>query len=90
MITDGHVFEIIMDSPSKELLSELRKLPGITSVEHHDHSRVITVIAKHKERTFYKLSDLLHKKRIEVEEIKLKEPSLEDVFIQLTKKDLRD
>ncbi len=90
MISDGHTFEVMIDSPSKELLADIRKIPGVTRVEHHDHERKILIITQHKEKMFYRISDFFHKRRIEIEEIRLREPSLEEVFIQLTKKDLRD
>jgi hypothetical protein len=45
---------------------------------------------KSKEGVFFALSEFFRKKGLIVEEIRYKEPSLEDVFINLTKKDLRD
>ena len=38
----------------------------------------------------HKLSGFLEKKDVEVKELKSTEPSLEDVFLNLTSKELRD
>ena len=87
-IMSGHVIEVEIESPSKELLAQLRKLSFVESVSHSGNLIMINV--KAKDGVFYKLSDFFHRKNQLVEEIRYKEPSLEDVFIALTKKDLRD
>jgi ABC-2 type transport system ATP-binding protein len=87
-IMSGHLIEVEVESPSKELVAELRHLPGVLAVEQKGN--VINVNVKSKEGVFYRLSDALHKRKEKVIEIRYKEPSLEDVFIHLTRKDLRD
>ncbi len=88
MIADHHTIEVELEVISKEIIAELKKLPYVVSVEHT--GELIELKVKGREGVFYKLSDFLHRKNETVVEIKFKEPSLEDVFIQLTKKDLRD
>jgi ABC-2 type transport system ATP-binding protein len=88
MISESHKIEIEIDSPSKEIISELKKLPYITSVELSGALIIVTV--KEKDDVFHKLSEFLHKKHQKLLEIRFKEPSLEEVFIQLTKEELRD
>jgi ABC-2 type transport system ATP-binding protein len=87
-IMSGHLIEVELESEPKELSSELKHLPFVDSVEHQ--GRLINITVKSKEGVFFALSEFFRKKGLIVEEIRYKEPSLEDVFINLTKKDLRD
>ena len=87
-IKDEHIVEVEIKNPSDEIISDLRKLPFVLSVQKDDGIMNITV--KQKEGIFFRLSDFFSKKKQKVLEIRLKEHSLEDVFIHLTKKDLRD
>ena len=87
-IMSGHQIEVRMDSPPKQLLDDIRQLPFVTSVSSTGSLIIINV--KQKDGIFYQLSDFFHRKKIVIEEIQFKEPTLEDVFVHLTKKDLRD
>ena len=87
-IKDEHLVEVEIKNPSNEIISDLRKLPFVLSVQKDDG--IINIAVKQKEGVFFRLSDFFSKKRQKVLEIRVKEHSLEDVFIHLTKKDLRD
>jgi ABC-2 type transport system ATP-binding protein len=92
MIMSGHVMEIRLDPNQKidlnDVVSQLAKLPFITSAKCS--KEIISITVAKKDGAFYKVSDFFHKKGIAMEEIEYLEPTLEDVFIHLTKKDLRD
>ena len=88
MMKVDQVVEVELEAPSKEIISELKKMPYVTSI--HQHDNLLNIKVNKKEGIFYKLSDFFNKKRQRVLEIKVKEHSLEDVFILLTKKDLRE
>ncbi len=87
-ITSYHSLEVEIESPTNEIVSALKKLPYILSVEMKNN--LINITVKEKDEIFHKLSDFFYSRGKRVLEIRFKEPSLEDVFIQLTKKDLRD
>jgi len=87
-IMSGHIVEVELDSEPKELSSELKQLPFVVAVHHS--GRLINITVKRKEGVFFALSEFFRKRGLSVEEIRYKEPSLEEVFITLTKKDLRD
>lgn len=87
-IMSGHLIEVKLETEPKELTSELKHLPFVTNVEHS--GLLINITVNNKEGVFFTLADFFKKKGLKVEEIRYKEPSLEDVFINLTKKDLRD
>jgi len=87
-IRTDHLVEVELESPSKEIISELKKMPYVSSV--HQTNGILNIKVSQKERIFFKLSDFFNKKKQKVLEIRIKEHSLEDVFIHLTKKDLRD
>lgn len=84
----GHVLMIKTDDSSAKLLDQLRKLPEVTKVKKE--KGIIYLTVSKKDGSFYKVSNFLHRKKVLVEEITYKEPTLEDVFISLTKEDLKD
>ena len=87
-ITSYHWLEIELEQPDRNLIPFLEKLPFVTKVEAKGN--FINVAVKEKKEVFKKLSNHLFKKGEKVREIRFKEPTLEEVFIHLTKKDLRD
>jgi ABC-2 type transport system ATP-binding protein len=88
MLSKVHVIEIEIESPSKNIAAELNKLNYVLSANQSE--RHINITVKSTGGVFFKLADVLRKKKQKVREIRLKEPSLEDVFIHLTKKGLRE
>jgi len=88
MVKVDHTVEVELENPSKEIVSELRKMPFVSSV--HQDNKILNIKVTQKEKIFFRLSDFFSRKKQKVLEIKVKEHSLEDIFIHLTKKDLRD
>lgn len=67
---------------------ELRHLPGVQAVESHPpHMRVI---AENQEQILPALLDYVAREKITPRSITMKEPDLNDVFLQLTGRTLRD
>ena len=87
-LEDHKSIEIELDNAPNDILSDLRKLPFVKSAERS--GRIINIKIKKAENIFFRLSDFFSKRKQKVDEIKIIEPSLEDVFIHLTKKDLRE
>lgn len=88
MVKEEHVVEVEIENPTKEILLEIKNLSYVTSA--HIHDKHILIHVKAKEGIVFKLSHFFLEHKQKVSEIRLKEHSLEDVFIDLTKKDLRD
>ena len=88
LIPDSHAVEIELESPSERIIEGLRKLPFVTSVQQKE--KIIRLTITEKRGIFYKLSGFFRERNQKVIELRFKEPSLEDVFIHLTKKNLRD
>lgn len=85
----GHFIEIETDRHDAELLKELKQLAHADSVTARNGT--IELRVKELEGAMvHTLSRFLEKKRIAVKELKMTEPSLESVFINLTSKALRD
>jgi len=85
----GHRIEIELKSYDEQLLSELKALVSATSVSVQDgviEMKVPTVGGG----VLHQISGLLSKRKIDVMELRSKEPSLEEVFINLTSKEVRD
>ena len=87
-ILEGHIIEVIIDEDPKYLVNEIKKLPHVTNVKCSGN--VLSITIDKKDGMFYMLSNFFHKKNLHLDEIRYKDPSLEDVFLTLTKKDLRD
>ena len=88
MIKDEKTVEIELESVSSEIINGLKNLPYVSSLHHN--GKIIYVNVRSTKGIFFKLSDFLLRKKQKVREIRIKEHSLEDIFIHLTKKDLRD
>ena len=91
-IVSGHVLTVILEKVpqnfQKNVLPDLKKLRNIVSVLQAD--RTLTITSKVKDDMIFVLSDFFRRNNIEVEDIEFLKPTLEDVFIHLTKKDIRD
>jgi len=88
MIPDK-VLEVKTEKLEKETLAELKKMHSVTAVHEKDNG-ILNITVKKDEHIFYELTDFFKKRKLFLEELKYLEPSLEDVFVHLTKKDLRD
>jgi len=87
-IREELLVEVELESVSKSIIPELKQMPYVSSV--HQNGNFLNIKVNQKGGIFFKLSNFFNKKRQKVLEIRVKEHSLEDVFIHLTKKDLRD
>jgi len=82
------VIEIELAQPDEAIVVELQKLRFVTAAERE--GKLILLRVKRQENIFYELSDFFRKRKRDVHEIRFKEPTLEEVFIKLTQKELRD
>jgi len=88
MVHSGYVLEVEVENETKHLIAELKALPYVAHL--NQEANILTLTIKGKKDVFYSLSDFFKRRNCQVVEIRRKVPSLEDVFIHLTKKDLRD
>jgi ABC-2 type transport system ATP-binding protein len=85
----GHRIEIELKGYDERLLADLKALVSATSVSAQDgviEMKVPTVGGG----VLHQISGFLSKRKIDVMELRSKEPSLEEVFINLTSKEVRD
>ena len=87
-IISGYHIEVVTQDGTKEVVADLKKLPHVTNVTAD--ANIIHITVDSKDGIYVRISNLLHRDKVHVEEMKYREPSLEEVFIHLTKKDLRD
>jgi ABC-2 type transport system ATP-binding protein len=85
----GHLIELGLGKYDERLVEEVRELVNASSVRIHNHA-IEMVVASVEGGVLHKLSNFLEKRKVEVKELKSTEPSLEDVFLNLTSKELRD
>lgn len=85
----GHEIVVELDRCDAKLGETLKSLVGATAVRLENHSVVLRVKSIGG-GTVYKLSKYLADKKLAVSELRVTEPSLEEVFINLTKAQLRD
>ena len=88
---EGYLLEVKIKCkfPIKRYFNDIKKINFVKNVEQIDDCTLHIIVSK-KDEVFYKLTKLFHDKKIVIEEIEYKEMTLEEVFINLTKKDLRD
>ncbi|VVB66508.1 Uncharacterised protein [Candidatus Gugararchaeum adminiculabundum] len=84
-----HEIQLKLDRYDQKLLGELKSLVAAKDVQVQDD--IITLyVPTIAGDVLYRVSNFLSGKRITVHDLRGSEPSLEDVFINLTKKDVRD
>jgi ABC-2 type transport system ATP-binding protein len=88
MITLGETITVEAFSVTKEQLDELRKLPNISQAEYKDH---LLVIKSNKgKNNLETVLDFIKSHQIEFGKIYSELPTLNDVFLEITGKALRD
>jgi len=85
----SHKITLQIERCDERLLEELKKMTGAISATYEDKNVELRV-KKLKHDMVHELSDYLHRRNIQVDNFKITEPSLEEVFITVTKKELRD
>ncbi len=88
LITHGHTIKVIVERPSKGILEEIRKQPLVKKATQEGNT--FSLVVEDPKTAFYPLVDLFKKHKEKIVDIHKYEPSLEQVFVTLTKKDLRD
>ncbi len=86
---NGHRIELELKNHDDRLLAELKTLVHATSVSVDDGVIQLTVPTV-EGGVLHQVSGLLSKRKVDVMELRAKEPSLEEVFINLTNKEVRD
>jgi ABC-2 type transport system ATP-binding protein len=74
--------------PVKNLIKEIEKISYVTHITAKRN--ILHIVVSKKDEVYHKITKLFHNKKVIIEDMRYKEPTLEDVFISLTKKDLRD
>ena len=87
-IRDGYLIVVELETVTPQIIAELKKLPFVKSVSN-GNGNLLNIEVTKKDNIFFQLAEFFMKHRQKVGEIRFKENSLEDVFIHLTKKDLR-
>ena len=72
------------------LQSSFPQWPDAVDSKLEDDGRTITVYSTRPARTLFEIMKWLDQKSIPLEDVHLKKPTLEDVFVELTGKQLRD
>jgi daunorubicin resistance ABC transporter ATP-binding subunit len=85
----GHRIELELAEHDDALVKQIMDLVKGTSYEAEGH-RIDISVPSVGGGILHSLSRFLEKKGIEVKELRSKEPSLEDVFLNLTSKEMRD
>lgn len=78
-----------LDSQASSISGELKKLVGAKEVVC-DGSHIEIVLPGHASDSVRSIVNYLNRKKIEMKDISMREPTLEEVFINLTQKDVRD
>lgn len=90
MISLGEKITVESYGISQEQLSALKKLPNIVSVEYNNSNRLLLIKSKKGENNLETVLDFIKKEGIQFGKIYSELPTLNDVFLEITGKDLRD
>jgi len=85
----GHKIVLEIGRHEPALTDELKKIAGATTATSDGH-RVELRVMRMREGAVQKIVEHLARKGLKLIDIDISEPTLEEVFIGLTKKDLRD
>jgi ABC-2 type transport system ATP-binding protein len=88
MISIGEKITMEMYKIEEEQCNELRKLPGIYSVEYHDN--LLEIKSGKGKNNLVTIIDFMEKRNISFGRVITEQPSLNDVFLEITGKELRD
>lgn len=82
-------FQIYMNkTPEKELIQAIKSLSGVVSCKADDCR--LEIISKTEEHELKKILEIIEQKKYEYYSIDMKKNNLEDIFLQLTGRNLRD
>jgi ABC-2 type transport system ATP-binding protein len=85
----SHEIRLELDRHTPQMLDELKKMVGAISVTVNGNVIELRV-KKLKHNMVHMLSEFVDKRNVEMKDLQINEPTLEEVFISLTKKELRD
>ena len=88
MISLGEKITVEIFSLREEALEELRTIPGVDSAEYADN--LLVVKSSKGKNNLEAVLDFLHKRKIDYGKIYSEMPTLNDVFLEITGKQLRD
>ena len=88
MISLGEKITVETFSLRENDLAELREMPGVDSVEYADG--LLTVKSVKGQNNLEAVLDFLHKHKVDYGKIHSELPTLNDVFLEITGKQLRD
>ncbi len=85
----SHRIELELDRHAPQIVEELGKLVGAISVTENGR-QVELRVKKLRPHMVHMLTEFLERRHVEMSDLRISEPTLEEVFIGLTKKELRD
>jgi ABC-2 type transport system ATP-binding protein len=85
----GCIIKLEVGRHSPSLLDELKSITGASSIAKNGN-RIELKIRKMKPWLVHRITEHLSAKGVSLEDLSISQPTLEDVFISLTKKELRD
>ena len=88
MISLGEKITVETFSLQREDLAELRKMPGVDSAEYADNLLVVKSVKG--KNNLESVLDFLHRRKVDYGKIYSELPTLNDVFLEITGKELRD
>jgi ABC-2 type transport system ATP-binding protein len=88
MISVGEKITMEVYNFNEEISSELRKLPGIYSVNYRDN--LLEIKSGKGKNNLVRIIDFMENKNIHFGRVITEQPSLNDVFLEITGKELRD
>jgi len=90
MISLGEKITVECGSLSEDMLIELKTLPNIVSADYNGHERLLVIKFQKGSNNLENVLDFIKRKGIQFGKIYSELPTLNDVFLEITGKELRD
>ncbi|MDO5649423.1 MAG: ABC transporter ATP-binding protein [Gallicola sp.] len=84
----GEVISITAYDLSEEMIEKIKKLKNLKQMDYKD--ALLTLRMNRGMNTLTQILDLFEEEHVAIQKISLKQPSLNDVFLEITGKELRD
>ena len=87
-ISHGETIEILLSSPNEKIINEIKNIPNVNSVIMNDN--LLIVKSGKGKSNIPNVLKALDNNHVEYERVVSQQPTLNDVFLELTGKELRD
>lgn len=88
MVSKGEKIKVELQGNSKTIIEKVLKIPGVVDAEVNEN--ILSIKTDNEKTLIHEVIDLLNEEKVSYNRINSEKPSLNDVFLDLTGRELRD